>query len=214
MTLSLNKTAFDRLLTSNFCFFKMHICHVGCDVIAIDISWSEVKLLSRVQLFATPWTIAYQAPLSMEFSRQEYWSGLPFPSPGDLPDSGMEPRSPALQADALPSEPPGKPQIFIGAPFFGGGWARIPEWVAIPFSRRSSWPRDQTQVSRTVGRCFTTWAILPYGKNYIYMYIHRRKKDGTFLFQNVLRHVFAHNRFYVGRLIFFGSNDWLKNMTV
>ena len=56
----------------------------------------------------TPWTIALQAP-SMRFSRQEYWSGLPFPSPGDLPDPGIEPRSPVLQADALPSEPPGKP---------------------------------------------------------------------------------------------------------
>ena len=57
----------------------------------------------------TPWTVAYQASLSMGFSRQEYWSGLPFPSPGDLPDPGIEPRSPTLQADALPSEPPGKP---------------------------------------------------------------------------------------------------------
>ena len=56
----------------------------------------KVKSLSRVQLFATPWTVAYQAPLSMGFSRQEYWSGLPFPSPGDLPDPGIEPGSPAL----------------------------------------------------------------------------------------------------------------------
>ena len=56
----------------------------------------------------TPWTVAYQASLSMGFSRQGYWSGLPFPSPGDLPNPGIEPRSPALQADALPSEPPGK----------------------------------------------------------------------------------------------------------
>jgi len=71
----------------------------------------KVKSLSRVQLFATPWTIAYQAPLSMEFSRQEYWSGLLFPSPGDLPDPGIEPRSPTLQADASPSEPPGKPLL-------------------------------------------------------------------------------------------------------
>ena len=63
----------------------------------------EVKSLSRVQLFATPWTVAYQAPPSMGFSRQECWSGLPFPSPGDLPDPGMEPGSPALQADSLPS---------------------------------------------------------------------------------------------------------------
>ena len=61
---------------------------------------SEVKLLSCVGLFPTPWTVAYKAPLSMEFSRQEYWSGLPFPSPRDLPDSGIEPVSPALQADA------------------------------------------------------------------------------------------------------------------
>ena len=65
----------------------------------------KVKSLSHVQLFATPWTVAHQAPLSMGFSRQEYWSGLPFPSPGDLPDPGIEPRSPALQADALTSEP-------------------------------------------------------------------------------------------------------------
>ena len=69
----------------------------------------KVKSLSRVRLFETPWTVAYQAPPSMGFSRQKCWSGLPFPSPGDLPDPGIEPRSPALQADALPSEPPGKP---------------------------------------------------------------------------------------------------------
>ena len=68
----------------------------------------KVKLLSRVRLFATPWTVAHQAPLSMGFSRQEYWSWLLFLSPGDLPNPGIEPRSPALQADALTSEPPGK----------------------------------------------------------------------------------------------------------
>ena len=67
-----------------------------------------VKLLSHIWLFATPWTVAYQAPKSMEFSRQEYWSGLPFPSPGDLPDPGIEPGSPTLQAATLPFEPPGK----------------------------------------------------------------------------------------------------------
>ena len=70
-------------------------------------SVSEVKSLSRVCLFVIPWTAAYQSPQSMEFSRQEYWSGLPFPSPGDLPDPRIEPGSTALQADALPSEPPG-----------------------------------------------------------------------------------------------------------
>ena len=57
----------------------------------------------------TPWTVAHPAPLSMGFSKQEYWNGLPFPSPGDLPDPGIEPRSPALQADSSTSEPPGKP---------------------------------------------------------------------------------------------------------
>ena len=67
----------------------------------------KLKLLSRVRLFVTPWTVAHQAPQSMEFSKQEYWSGLPFPSPGDLPNPGIEPGSPALQVDALPSELPG-----------------------------------------------------------------------------------------------------------
>ena len=64
---------------------------------------------SRVRLFVTLWTVAHQARQSMGFSRQEYWSGLPFPSPGDLPDPWIEPRSPTLQANALTSEPPGKP---------------------------------------------------------------------------------------------------------
>ena len=73
----------------------------------------KVKSLSRVRLFATPWTVAYQASPSMGFSRQEYWSGLPFPSPGGLPDPGIEPGSPALEADALTSEPSGKPKIIL-----------------------------------------------------------------------------------------------------
>ena len=69
----------------------------------------KVKSLIHVQLLATPWTVAYRAPPSMgHFSRQEYWSGLSFPSPGDLPDSGIKPGSPTLYADALQSEPPGK----------------------------------------------------------------------------------------------------------
>ena len=65
----------------------------------------KVKLLSRVQVFETPWMVAYQAPRSMGFSRQEYWSGLPFPTPGELPNPGIEPGSLALQTDALLSEP-------------------------------------------------------------------------------------------------------------
>ena len=142
-----------------------------------------MKLLSRVRLFATPWTVAYQASPSMGFSRQEYWSGVPLPSPGDLPDPGIEPWSPALEADALTSEPPGKPKVTLTAvknfKMHSGSnkagyfccchclvtklcptlWdpldnspqvssvrgifqARILEWVAIPFSRGSSQPRD------------------------------------------------------------------------
>ena len=66
--------------------------------------------------FVTLWTVTWWAPLSMEFSRQEYWSGLPFPSPGDLPDPGIKPRSPALQADSLPTELRGKP-LFISKLF-------------------------------------------------------------------------------------------------
>ena len=63
-----------------------------------------MKLLSRVRLFVTPWTLACQVPLSMGLSTQEYWSGLPCPSPGDLPDPGNEPDPPTLQADSLPFE--------------------------------------------------------------------------------------------------------------
>ena len=105
----------------------------------------KVRLLSCVQLFGTPWTVACQAPPSVEFSKQEYWSELPFPSPGDLPDPRMKPWSSALQADALPSEPP-------------RGTLRVLEWVAYPFSSRSSQSRDQTQVSHIAGRFFTSRA--------------------------------------------------------
>ena len=69
------------------------------------------ELLSRVQLFATPWIVAHQAPLFMEFFSQEYWSGLPCPPPGHLPNPGIKPGSSALQADSLPSEPPDKPHV-------------------------------------------------------------------------------------------------------
>ena len=68
-----------------------------------------MKSLSHVRLFETPWTVAHHAPPSMEFSKQEYWSGWPLPSPGDLPDPGITPGSPTLWADALLSEPPGNP---------------------------------------------------------------------------------------------------------
>ena len=72
-----------------------------------------MKSLSRVRLFATPWTVACQALPSMGFSRQEYWNGLPFLSPGDLPNPGIEPRSPALQTGSFPSEPSRNPERFL-----------------------------------------------------------------------------------------------------
>ena len=79
-----------------------------CDALEVTFL-GKGKSLSHIQLFVTPWTVTRQASLSMEFSRPEHWSGQPFPSPGDLPDPGIKHRSPALQADALTSEPPGRP---------------------------------------------------------------------------------------------------------
>ena len=94
----------------------------------------KLKSLSRVRLFATSWTEACQAPASMEFSRHEYWSGLPFPSPGYLPNTGIEPRSPALQADSLSSEPRGSLSMFFAAYFVRSSVRE--EWV-LDFSRRA-----------------------------------------------------------------------------
>ena len=112
---SLYVNNFDLYLSSAFLYFYFFIfCTCSAEGLLIsllvntNIYYSEVKLLSHVQLFATPWTVAHQAPQSMEFSRQEYWSGVPFPSPGDLPDPGIEPWSPTFQTDALTCEPPGK----------------------------------------------------------------------------------------------------------
>ena len=84
-------------------------------ILAWRIPWQSRECvyqpLSCVWLFETPWTVAHQASPSMGFSRQEYWSGLPFPFSGDLPNPGIESGSPALQADSLPSNPPGKPPL-------------------------------------------------------------------------------------------------------
>ena len=92
----------------------MHLKNANPINLPADIPLAKVKVkvksLSHVRLFVTPWTVAYQAPPSMGFSRPECWSGLPFPSSGDLPNPGIEPGSPAMQADALLSEPPGKPR--------------------------------------------------------------------------------------------------------
>ena len=92
--------------------------HLVCVCVCVHIytyMWSEVKWkwLSCILLFAFPWTETRQASLSMEFPRQKYWSGLLFPSPGELPDPGIEPGSPSLQADSLPSEPQGKPHLNV-----------------------------------------------------------------------------------------------------
>ena len=131
--------------------------------------------------FVTPWAVAHQAPLSMGFLRQEYWSGLPFPSLGDLPHRRIKPLFPALAGGFFTSEPPGKPKNMYmymnmyqfspvaqscptlcnpmdcsppGSSIHGILQARILEWVAISSSRGSSRPRDRTQVSHIAGRCF------------------------------------------------------------
>ena len=101
-------------------------------------------LVILVWLFATPWTVAHQAPLSMEFSRQQYWSGLLYPSPEDCPDPGIKTRSPTLQADSLPSEPPGKQgsSIKIQSPRFSLGAAHVARFLLgptkIPDSQRKA----------------------------------------------------------------------------
>ena len=95
----------DYLLNSLFLFALIRmqwICHQSSETSFWKWKW---KLFSPIWLFVTPWTIQ-----SMEFSRPEYWSGKPFPSPGDFPNLGIEPRSPTLQVDSLPAEPPRKPK--------------------------------------------------------------------------------------------------------
>ena len=115
------------------------------------------------------WTVFYQAPPSMGFSRQEYWSGLPFPSPRDLPSSGIEPRSPALWADSTiwATREACKWKSLGCVWLYGTLWTiqsmefprlQYLEWVAFPFSRGYSQPRDWTQVSYISVRHFTIWA--------------------------------------------------------
>ena len=77
---------------------------IGVSHMMLAVLFGDGLVSKLCPTLATPWTVAHQAPLSVEFSRQEYWSGLPFASPGDLPDPGIEPGSPALQADSLPTE--------------------------------------------------------------------------------------------------------------
>ena len=139
-----------------------------------------VCALSHVPLFAIPWTVALQAPLSMGFCRQEYWRGLPFPSPGDLPDPGVEPASlsspsPPRWAGGFSSVVlPGRPVMscytlvvqscptlcnpvdysLTGSSVHGIPQARILEWIFDSSSRVSSQPRDRTQVFCVAGRIF------------------------------------------------------------
>ena len=92
---------------------------VSCDVLHRVFSW--LVLFSHSVMsnsFATPWTVAHQAPLSMGFPRQEHWSGLPFPSPGDLPDPGIKPVSLALAGGFFITEPPGKPEFPVRSAVF------------------------------------------------------------------------------------------------
>ena len=119
-----------------------------------------MKSLSRVQLFATPWTVAYQAPPSLGFSRQEYWSGLPFPSPGDLPKPGIEPGLPALQTDALLSEPPGRPLVWPQVNNREGtqphpsteNWIKDLLNMALPTRARPSFAHSQSLPCTAVGK--------------------------------------------------------------
>ena len=111
------KLALVFIICSNRFLSKLLICYLknkqACHPADTFVDWDTFDTsCSRVQLFATPWTAANQAPPSMGFSRQECWSGLPFPSPGDLSNPGIEPGSPTLQADTLPSEPPGRSRYF------------------------------------------------------------------------------------------------------
>ena len=126
-----------------------------------------VKLLSHDQLFVTLWTVGHQVPLSMGFSRQEYWNGLLFPASGALPDPGVKPKSPTFGNGFFTTETPGKPiadpaaakslQSFPtlrdpmvcsppGSSVHGIFQARILEWVAISFTKVSNWPRNWTHV--------------------------------------------------------------------
>ena len=139
ITLDLDKYCFLNLLILLF-YLPIYMCVMGHYVkfFFFSIVW-VLSYLSHVQLCETLWTVAHQAPLSIGFSRQEYWSGLPYPPPRDLPNPRIEPRSPALQVDSLPSEPPGKPwkkmghmskwvvheQKILGNIFVSVTWAKV-----------------------------------------------------------------------------------------
>ena len=123
--------------------------------------WSEMKSLSLARLFVTPWIVAYQAPPSIGFFRQEYWSGLPFPSPGNLPNPGIEPRSPTLEADTLTSEPTGKPWSNRRIWPWSTQWSRGKASRVLPreCTGRSKYPLPMTQ-EKTLHMDITRWPTL------------------------------------------------------
>ena len=128
--------------------FALHPIFFAFMFFIINISMTSLwKSFSCVQFFVTPWTVAYQPPLSMELSRQGYWSGLPFPSPGDLPHPGIEPRSPTLQADALPSEPRGKPKL--PSILWGLREVRKLQMKSLKLAETGSWSWSKEAVSVT-----------------------------------------------------------------
>ena len=132
---------------ATFCYWtevKAFCVQFFKNLLTVLVLGGFVQSLSHVRLFVTPCTVARQAPLSTGFSRQECWSGVPFPSPGDLPDPGIKPESPTLQAGSLPSDPPGglnadkKQEAGIATFVFCSTWA---------FCHRSrSVARDQTYI--------------------------------------------------------------------
>ena len=118
-----------------------------------------VCIFSRVQLFATPRTVAHQAPLSMEFSRQEYWSGLPFPSPEALPYPGIEPGSPTLQADSLPSHQ-GSPK-YIHPQFSSVQPLSCVRFFATPWTAACQASLSTTN-SRSLPKLMSIESVMPY----------------------------------------------------
>ena len=111
----------------------------------------NVSCFSRVRIFVTPWTVAHQALLSVEFSRQEYWSGLPFPSPGDLPNPGIEPGFRALGADALLCEPPVKCLSLLPPSYKGPCDHSGPTWII----------QDNLLISRSLTKMISAKSLLP-----------------------------------------------------
>ena len=110
-------------------------CPLSKDVLKEWGKWKESEVVPSCPTLRDPWAVAYQAPPSKEFSRPEYWSGLQFPSPLDLPNPGIKPRSPKSQADTLPSEPPGKPSKSERDMLKRRAWMALP----VPKSGTNNW---------------------------------------------------------------------------